>query len=131
MTITITCCQIIVRCTQQRTTFQNQLISGLRKGVSTEATQNKLDMKHQRTTVTTTKQQRPIHAEHKRSDSKMTTAFRVPDFFNDFMIIDVKDENAKFTSLNPVEITIESNGIEQTVRNVTFFKKRLTGSYSH
>ncbi len=79
--------------------------------VSTQTTQTKLEMKHQRTTVTTTKQQRPILAEHKRSDSEFTTALRVLDFFRDFMIIDVIDENAKTGSLKPIEVTMESNGI--------------------
>ena len=64
---------------------------GVKKEVSTQTTHTKLDMKHQRTTVTTTKQPRAIHAEHKRSDSIVTTAFRVLDFFYSFMIIDVVD----------------------------------------
>ncbi len=74
---------------------------GVDKGGFTQTTQNKLDMKHQRTTVTSTKQPRPIHAEHKRSDSIVTTVFRVLDFFHDFMIVDVIEENAKTFSLKP------------------------------
>jgi hypothetical protein len=96
---------------------------GVKKEVSIQTTHTKLDMKHQRTTVTSTKQPRPIHAEHKRSDSIVTTALRVLDFFHDFMIVDVIDENAKFTSLKPIKNPIESNGIKQTIRNAIFFNK--------
>ena len=78
---------------------KQQLISGLRKDISTQTTQNKLDMKHQRTTITTTKQQRPIYAEHKRLDSIFTTAFRVLDCFHDFMIVDVIDLYARSSRL--------------------------------
>ena len=77
-------------------------------------------MKDQRTTVTTTKQQRPIHAEHKRSDSTISTAFRVLDFFHDFMIVDVIDENAQTVNLNPIKVTMQSNGTNKQDKMVSF-----------